>query len=277
MEKLFELIKNKPELYKQSKNIWVDSHLSKGMLEAHLDTEFEGATRRLKFVEESIKWITSIASCESHHRLLDLGCGPGIYCERFRKQGYEVVGLDISKRSIDYATDSAIKQNLNIRYIQGDYTNYKFDERVDLVTMIYCDFGVLAPDTRVNLLKKVHHALDEGGVFIFDVFTKEQYTSKPEFKKWSFNESGFWCKEEHLLLHAFYRYEEENTFLNEYIIVQEGDKNIESYMVWEHVFTEEEIRNDLLKAGFSSCIFYNNLCGESYTGKGNTMAIVARK
>lgn len=277
MEKLFELIKNKPELYKQSKNIWEDSHISKGMLEAHLDTEFEGATRKLEIVEKSIDWISSIAPSETYHKLLDLGCGPGIYCERFKKQGYEVVGIDISKRSIDYAKDSAIKQNLNIHYIHGDYTNHEFDEKMNLVTMIYCDFGVLAPEVRVNLLKKVLHVLDEGGVFIFDVFTKEQYTNKPEFKKRSFNESGFWCEKEHLLLHVFYRYEKESTFLNEYIIVQEENKNIESYMVWEHVFTEEEIRNDLLKAGFSSCTFYNELCGELYTGKGNTMAIVARK
>ncbi len=48
--------------------------------------------------------------------LFDIGCGPGIYAEKFARQGYYVTGIDFSKRSIDYAKNSALKQGLDISY-----------------------------------------------------------------------------------------------------------------------------------------------------------------
>jgi 2-polyprenyl-3-methyl-5-hydroxy-6-metoxy-1,4-benzoquinol methylase len=46
--------------------------------------------------------------------LLDLGCGPGLYAERFSRAGVKIVGLEISQRSLDYASEQEQKAGLEI-------------------------------------------------------------------------------------------------------------------------------------------------------------------
>ena len=80
------------------------------MLKAHLDPEFDGASRKLDFIEKSVAWITERIPPADYPLLLDIGCGPGIYAEMFTKKGYQVTGVDFSKRSIDYAQQSAFSK-----------------------------------------------------------------------------------------------------------------------------------------------------------------------
>ncbi len=40
-------------------------------------------------------------------KLLDLGCGAGIYSELLYDKGFSVTGIDFSKRSIEYAQNHA--------------------------------------------------------------------------------------------------------------------------------------------------------------------------
>ena len=48
----------KPLLYQKTAGaFWNDEHISKQMLKAHLDPEFEGASRKLSFIDKSAAWI----------------------------------------------------------------------------------------------------------------------------------------------------------------------------------------------------------------------------
>src|SRR3989344_8102600 len=44
-----------------------------------------------------------ISFLPNHARILDVGCGPGRDCEYFIKQGFEVVGVDLSDKLLDIA------------------------------------------------------------------------------------------------------------------------------------------------------------------------------
>lgn len=88
----------KPLLYKKSEGaFWNDAYISKQMLKAHLDPQFEGASR---------------------------------------------------KRSIDYARESALQQELSITYLFQDYLQMNLEKDFDFGTMIYCDYGVLSTSDR---------------------------------------------------------------------------------------------------------------------------------
>ena len=72
----------KPLLYEPSSSkFWNDEHISKGMLEAHLNKDWDAETRKHDFIIKSIDWISSIAPPSQKNKLLDLGCGSGIYEE----------------------------------------------------------------------------------------------------------------------------------------------------------------------------------------------------
>ena len=102
MLKSVETVLEKPILYKKTEGeFWNDEHISMQMLKAHLNPEFDGASRKHAFIEESVAWITELVSPIDYPLLFDIGCGPGIYAEKFARQGYYVTGIDFSKRSID--------------------------------------------------------------------------------------------------------------------------------------------------------------------------------
>ena len=123
----------KPELYAPGASaFWDDEHISKGMLEAHLNPNLEAASRKHEFIDESVKWIESIAPSSQYRELLDLGCGPGLYAERFSNIGYSVTGIDFSKRSIAYAKEQTLLNKSEIEYRYQNYLAIDYEGKPNL-------------------------------------------------------------------------------------------------------------------------------------------------
>ena len=53
-------------------------------------------------IDRSVQWLKSIIP---QRKILDLGCGPGLYTIRLSAAGYDVTGMDYSRRSIAYAKE----------------------------------------------------------------------------------------------------------------------------------------------------------------------------
>ncbi len=276
MNKQLLKLMQRPQLYELSSDkFWNDEHISKGMLEAHLNKDWEAATRKYDFVINSVEWISSIASPSLKNKLLDLGCGPGIYTELLKRKGYDVTGVDFSERSVNYAIESAKKENLDITYICQDYLELDLEEKFDVITLIYCDFGVLSDKNRRLLLKKIYSMLKLDGILILDVFTPLEHEGKKEYKNWSYsNNGGFWCKKPHGLLESFYRYEN-NTVLNQSIVLTEDE--LKFYNIWEHMFTCDDILSELKAVGNWNVELYSNVVGEKYSDDSKVLCAVARK
>ena len=265
----------KPALYeKGSIELWTDEHISKGMLEAHLHPDWDAATRKHTTVKKIVKWISKVAPAETYPAVLDLGCGPGIYAEEFHKAGYQVTGMDISERSINYARNSAHEKNLPITYYHQNFFTLDLVKQFDLVTLIYFDFCVNSTEDRSKTLKNIHAALKPGGLLIIELTMPQYFADLNENKKWAYEESGFYCAKPHLCLESFYRYDEQNTILDQYIIVTEDD--IKSINVWHHTFTEDEFTHDLRMAGFNVKALYGNMMGADYCENGKEMCFIAQ-
>ncbi len=67
-------------------------------------------------------------------RVLDIGCGSGIYGLALASRVGEVVGIDISPKMIEAAREKACALDVrNVRFVQGDFRDMAFDEGFDLV------------------------------------------------------------------------------------------------------------------------------------------------
>ena len=95
-------------------------------------------------------------------QLFDIGCGPGIYAEKFCKQGCQVTGIDFSERSVNYARSSVLKKGLDITYLYQNYLDMDLHNVFDFATMIYCDYGALSTSDRKKLMGKVYQHLKPG-------------------------------------------------------------------------------------------------------------------
>jgi SAM-dependent methyltransferase len=266
----------KPELYAPStKSLWDDEHISKGMLEAHLSPDSDAATRNPTFLAESVRWIAKIASPAQHKFLLNLGCGPGLYAEQFRKAGYSVTGLDFSRRSVAYAKEQTILNKSNIEYHYQDYLTISYTEQFDVITLIYCDYAALPTADRLSLLRKVHQALRPKGKFIFDVFTPTTRTE--ERRSWQYYAGGgFFSGDAHICLESVHQYDDEGpTELTQHIVITE--KTVNCYNIWNRFFTKEALLSEVQSVGFSTSEFYGDIAGKKLSDTGETICGVVTK
>ena len=265
----------KPELYAPSTNkFWDNEHISKLMLEAHLNPDWEAATRKHEFLDESVAWISKIAPPSQYKFLLDLGCGPGLYAERFSKFGYSVVGLDFSSRSIAYAKGQTLLNKSEIEYHYKNYLTIDYLEQFDIITLIYGDYAALSITDRCALLKKIYRALKPNGKFIFDVFTPLMRKNESHF--WQANEDGgFWSNSPHVCLESVYQYDEDNTELRQAIVITE--ESVNCYNIWDCFFSKDTLLSEIRTVGFDTFEFYDDVAGKESSNMGKTICCVCTK
>lgn len=236
---------------------WNDPYISAQMLQFHLAPDTDGASRKHAFIRRSAEWIAALASDPHGKNLLDLGCGPGLYTRIFQEQGFRVRGIDYSTRSIDYARTHS---STEIDYVCGNYLEWNFPGDQDVITMIYCDFGVLSPADRRLLLAKAFAALKPGGMLVFDVATEAAFPDKKDRGELEQHpEGGFWSPRNHFCLTMHRYYQKDSTFLRQYAIVSEDDSRY--YYLWDHLFTAAELQNDLAVAGFRRVSLAGDIAG----------------
>ena len=259
-----ELIKaaQKPELYTPgTASMWQDAYISSQLLQTHLSQHTDLASRKETTIVSTVDWITSKVPGESLH-ILDLGCGPGLYTEKFAEQGHVVTGMDFSAQSIDYAKKSAQKKELNISYLHQDYLQFEEINTYDLIVMIFTDFCVLTPEQRCILLHNIQRALKPGGKFLFDVLN-EQYPSKASTAKgWELAEKGFWRKNPYVALQESFYYPEQKVSLNQHLIIDET-RELEVYRFWIHTFSSSDLTRLMAAAGFKSSACFERVIPDS--------------
>lgn len=109
---------SRPKLLEPGETLfWDDPHISKSMLENHLNPNVDGASRRAESIEKTVEHLLGASIINQSDKVFDLGCGPGLYSNRLCMHGIKVTGIDISRRSIDYALKKAGEQGLSIDYI----------------------------------------------------------------------------------------------------------------------------------------------------------------
>ena len=251
----------------------LEQHISKGMLDAHLNPDIDAASRKHEFINESLKWISSLCSTKENKNLLDLGCGPGIYAEKFDDDGFTVTGIDFSKRSIEYAKKSAALTGRKIEYIYQNYLDIDYENQFDIITLIYCDFGVLKPSDREILLSKIKRSMKPSGKLILDGFTKNNYSNFIERQKIFYEEKGYWSLTPYICIERTFRYDEASLFLEQYIIITET--TCKCYNNWNCVFDSETLRNQLERAGFTEIQLYSDVTGKVLSDNSKTICTVA--
>jgi SAM-dependent methyltransferase len=270
MYKTLNALLKKPELYEKTKEkFWIDPHISKGMLEAHLDPNTDAASRRPESIERTVEWICSLLPCGA--KLLDLGCGPGLYARRLSERGLRVTGLDFSERSIAYAKEHDAKSN----YIVQDYLEMEFENLYDMVTLIWCDYGAMVPVDRHNLLDRVYRALKPGGLFLLDVFTPWWNFGQKESTSWEICEHGsFWSPNPHICLNAQYYYGE-SIGMRRTVIIENG--RIRCFNIWNTCFTKESLSEEMQLHKLVPVNYYSDIDGKPYEEKSQLLCAVFKK
>lgn len=275
---LLEKISRKPQLFaKDDGNFWQDPYISEHLLYAHLDDESDQGSRKYQDILQSVLWLCQYLKLPEESKLLDLGCGPGLYSENFFGQGFEVTGIDFSQSSINYAKEQAVEFQYPIHYICQNYLEIDYKEEFDVITLIYGDLCVLSHTDRNLLLKKVKKALKPGGYLIFDVFTKHYFAANDPKQSWYISkEDGFWSAEEHLLLQQHFKYKKDKVRLDKYTVIL-NDGQTKTYNIWKHYFSLKRTIAMMEENDFLIKDYWSDLKGKPYEENSPWIGMVAQK
>lgn len=266
----------KPPLFEPGEEkFWDDDHISIGMLQAHLSQEHEAASRKNDTIDAQVEHLTFTGILKEGDKVLDLGCGPGLYASRLCQKGLKVTGVDISRRSLEYAIKYAVENSLDIDYRLTDFFSIDFSGEFDAAMQIYGEVNTFSDKKRDAFLALIRKALKPDGLFIFDVTTRQLRKKEGAGNRWYLFEGGFWRPGKHLFLEEGYDYPDDNVWLDQYIIVDE--KGVTVYRNWFHDYSLHTINDILEKAGFSILQVWNDLEGTPYDEGGDWLAVVAKK
>jgi len=270
LNKLNIAIKKPPVYEKGDSVMWTDKHISKQLLEIHLNPEMDLASRTKQSIDKTIDFILNFCK-KSKMEILDLGCGPGLYTERLAENGHSLTGVDFSENSISHASNQAKKKNLNIDYLCQDYLALESEDKFDLIMLIYTDFGVLIPSDREKLLKNIHKALKTNGIFIFDVINNKNLEQKfQEQRQWTYEKYGFWKDTPYLELTNGFNYLNEKVFLQQHVVIDQTE-NIKTYRFWTHYFESKDIKEILSTNGFTYIESFENILPETSIWNGENV------
>lgn len=276
ISKLIELQKQ-PEPFTPGEPLfWNDPHISKQMLEVHLNPDIDAASRRPETIDRSVKWLIETLGLKTGASLLDLGCGPGLYASRFAQAGFHVTGVDYSHRSVEYASKYAKENNLEITYRYQNYLELADENRYDAAFLIYGDFCPLNPKQRATLLKNVQRALKPNGKFVLDVTTRECRRKHGNKNHWYAAESGFWRPGPHLVLEEGFDYPEQSIWLDQYTVI-EADGKLSVYRNWFQDYTPATITEELLQSSFFVESLWGDLTGTPYTPDSEWIGLITHK
>lgn len=257
-----------------TEELWTDPHTSEQMLAYHLDPSIDLSSRSPEFMDRSVRWMLETLPLPSGARVLDLGCGPGLYAGRLARAGLDVTGVDFSERSLGYAREQAAEEGLEIDYRLGDYLEAPLPPEIDLAQMIFCDYSALGPGDRGKLLERVREVLAPGGHFLLDVMAHAGFSPEESVEYGRDLLGGFWAPSPYYGFRHRFTYPDERVALDRYTILEPG--RTRQFLNWIQYFDRESLGSELESHGLEIVGTWSDVAGTPFEEDAEQFAVLAR-
>ena len=257
---------------------WNDPGFSQRMLLEHLSQEHDAASRRFETIEKHVEWIHHLVLFDQPTKILDLGCGPGLYTSRLARLGHECVGIDFSPASITHANKCANKDKLRCSYIQQDIRVADYGHGYGLVMLIFGEFNTFRLREAKSILEKTHHALAEHGVLLLEVHTSAAVCAMGEQpSSWYSSDDGLFSDRPHLCLTESFWDTEQNVSTKRYFIVDGLTGEVTRCAESMQAYTTEQYQLLMEESGFGKVMFHPSLDGDADESRSDYTVIVCQK
>ena len=278
--KLIDIIHRQsvPQPWSEGEKIpWNDPAFSKRMLKEHLSQAHDAASRRSETIDAQVDWIHRVVLKGRPSRILDLGCGPGLYTARLAGLGHSCTGIDFSPASIAYAKDQTFALNLDCQYSEADIRSAEYGKGYDLVMSIFGEFNVFRPEDARVILQKSFAALKAGGYLLLEPHTFEKVRELGnQSRSWHAAESGLFGDEPYLYLQENIWAEEARVAIQRYYILDVNSAEVTFHSSSMQAYTDQEYRSLLVDCGFVEATILGSISGSGNSFAG-LLGILARK
>jgi SAM-dependent methyltransferase len=190
---------NAPPLRAGARLPWDDAEFSERMLREHLDARHDLASRRPETIDAHVEWLDG--QMPRGGRVLDLGCGPGLYTQRLAERGHDCIGVDVSPAVIGYAQDRALQSAGVCKYLLADVRAVDVHGEFDLVMLLYGEINTFAPYEVVPIMRAIARNLAPGGLALIEVSTEAGVRRKASApNSWYVADDGLFASSRHVVL-----------------------------------------------------------------------------
>ena len=255
---------------------WHEPAFSARMLREHLSQEHDAASRRAERIDRHVAWIHDTLLGGRPTRVLDLGCGPGLYTSRLAQLGHACVGVDVSPASIEYACARAAEQSLDCRYVLGDVRDAHLGGEYGLAMCLFGELNVFRREDAGAILLRARQALRSEGVLLLEPHTFEGVRQVGESgASFSSHVHGLFSDGPYLQLRESFWDDSSCTATTRWWIVEASTARVTRHAQTMQAYSDVGYAELLRDAGFEQRGRHASLADEQANGAGGLFALTA--
>jgi SAM-dependent methyltransferase len=247
---------------------WHEPEFSERMLPVHLDPQTHMASRAPEVIDRHLDWM--LAQLQQRdlpgpYRILDVGCGPGLYCHELVRRGHQAVGFDFGPASLAWAIETAREQNLAAEFFAADLTDLPPDLArrtgpVDAVTFWFGEFHSFTPVVAAAFVTQLAACLKPNGLFILEYQPWDLFVRQGS-NEWSVSEKSVFCDRPHLWLQEFAWDEASRTEIHVHWIIEQESGTLKRYEQCHQAWPDAELVDLLAGARLGDPTFHPPITG----------------
>jgi D-alanine-D-alanine ligase len=147
---------------------------------------------------KEIDMFSNIVDLKKEDDVLDLCCGQGRHVLELSRRGFKVEGLDRSRFLVQKAKATAKKENISVRFREGDARKLPFPpDTFEVVMMLGNSFGYFETvQDDLRILKEIFKVLKPWGRLLLDVTDGEYLKKNFQNRSWEWiDKKLFVCRE----------------------------------------------------------------------------------
>ncbi len=194
--------------------------------------------------------------------ILDVACGTGDLIAKLHKDGFKVIGTDVSPEMIKVAKT----KNPSLKFGVKDMSKLKLDKTFDLIICAFDSLNYIKNENQIDsTFFKIHKHLNKNGFFIFDVNTPNLYKAK--------HHGIIERKIKGIKFKQILKYDPVKKLA--YTTFEFGDKDKEKHI--QKAYTKDEITKKLILHNFKIVAMYEDLKFNKANKKSERIFYIAKK
>jgi SAM-dependent methyltransferase len=243
---------------------WDDPAFSARMLREHLSQAHDRASRRAPLVDRHVAWIHERLLAGRAGRVLDLGCGPGLYLRRLARLGHRCTGIDFSPASVEHARAEAKREGLACEVRLADLRDGAYGSGFDLALLLSGELNAFRPEEAAAILTAAREALAPGGRLCLELHTfasVQRIGAAPP--TWYAAPRGLFSDAPHVCLKESAWRAGARAAVERWLVVDAATAEVSVYGSTSRAYDDAEYAALLSDAGFADLERHPSLTGEA--------------
>jgi SAM-dependent methyltransferase len=247
------------------------------LLREHLDQTHDGASRRRSVIAGQVRRLRRLLP-PAPARILDAGCGPGLYAVPLAAMGHDVTGIDVSAAALRHARVLARGARLlgRARFVTGDLRDVTLPTgHFDAALLVYFVLEAFSRSEQPKVLARIAASLAPDGTLIAELRLRpEQPPGRIDW--WDVVPNSLLSDRRHLLLgDAVYDQRRHTYVLREVAIFDDGSVSVRQTSGWLCPFGS--IPRLFARAGLPDVTMFDGWSGAAAHALSETVLVVARR